>query len=41
MEYADAERSDVNPVNKTIRLAPKPKYGWNPKTKRGVRATVV
>jgi integrase len=37
MEYAHAERSDVNPINKTIRVNPKPKYGWNPKTKRGVR----
>jgi len=37
MEYAHAERADVNPINKTIRVAPKPKYGWNPKTKRGVR----
>ncbi len=37
MEYAHAERADVDPVNKTIRIAPKPKYGWTPKTKRGVR----
>jgi integrase len=37
MEYAHAERADINPINKTIRITSKPKYGWTPKTRRGVR----
>jgi|GEM_PF-6258402 integrase len=37
MEYAHAERSDIDPVNLGIQIRPKPKYGWTPKTKRGVR----
>jgi integrase len=38
MELAHAERSDIDPINKTIRVSEKPKYGWVPKTKRGLRA---
>jgi len=37
MEYAHAKRADIDPINKTIRIRPKPKYGWTPKTRRGVR----
>lgn len=37
MELAHAERGDVDAINKTIRISEKPKYGWVPKTKRGLR----
>lgn len=37
MELAHAERADIDPINKTIRVRPKSLYGWVPKTKRGVR----
>jgi integrase len=36
-ELAHAERSDIDKLNKTIRVAEKPKYGWVPKNKRAVR----
>jgi integrase len=37
-EMAHAERLDIDPINKTIRVYPKPKYRWVPKTKRSVRS---
>jgi integrase len=36
-EVAHAEKSDLNPLMNTIRVQPKPKFGWVPKTVKGER----